>query len=188
MAKTQTASTVSPIRFAFGRPIYDDDVRAVIEQLNWSAGYRPRCHVALTTAGSPWAASGVNANTRGTHVIEIDTSRTSMTEVFHFWIRLSPNAVTVTCGAVVECDGTAEASVRFRIGSVTTSSLSYANADNGTEKTTTASVGSTGTGWVECYVDVQRTVAGGGSDDVYLRAFRVQDQAVTSGLPDPVQS
>ena len=55
MAKTQTKGSISPTAFAPGSPVFYQQCRQALEQLNWTFGYRPRCHVALNCAFKDWS-------------------------------------------------------------------------------------------------------------------------------------
>lgn len=56
--------------------------------------------------------------------------------------------------------------------------ISFTDADNGNEKTTTIATSATGTGWLLCTVELDQTAGAGTSN--YLRNIRIEDLVITS--------
>jgi len=176
MARTQATTGLSPMTFATGAEIVAEAAVAVAEQVHWSWGNRPHTHFALTTGDETWTTNGL-----GTLWITFPAP-SSWVERLRIPIRIRADDVDTRVGArcVVAVAQTVE--VRFTINGTSTT-LEFANADNGTEKTSTLATGLTGTGHQTCIIELRTTSGAAGN---MLRNVRAQAVAVTSSLPAPL--
>lgn len=180
MAKTSTASTIPPLSFATGAPILFEDLRAVTEQLNYSAGENPITYFSLITGN---AASWGGANDLGTHTIEF--TNTSFATVFTGDIYIDADAQTITVEAACVMPATTTAEVRFTVGATNTTLTPFA-ASSTTRLSASLNVSSTGTGWRQWTIEVRRA---SGAGTGVLRDVRCQEGFITAGnLPDPANA
>lgn len=178
MAKTADTSTLSPWRFCLGAPITFQDLQEVAELLNLVAGECPHTHISLVTSAAGWGSSG---NEIATH--NVTFAGGGLDEAFHFWIWVDSDVQSIRVGASCSFGAGEEGDVKFTVGSDDTT-LSFTSGDNGTELTDELATGDTGTGWLECTIEIQRT-AGSASDNA-LVSVRVEDMPIAAGdLPDP---
>lgn len=165
MAVTQATSTLTPMQFAGDAEVLAEDIEEVIEQLNWSAGKRPVCHLAVDTLSKAISGSAVVVR-RGTLLTDADVQEITVGAVCSI-------AAGVTVDVVFDIDGA-------------TKTLSLTDADDGTEVTDTYDVAtdlSGATGELEFTISVQRTSVAGSPT---LDFARIAEEAVDAAdLPAP---
>jgi hypothetical protein len=165
VAVTQTVSTLSPLQLDADAEVLAEDLQEVIEQLNWSAGKRPVCHLAADTLSKAITGSAVVVR-RGTILTDADVQE-------------------ITVGAVCSIAAGVTVDVVFSIDAVT-KTLSLTDADDGTEVTDVYDVAtdlSGATGELEFTISVQRTSVAGSPT---LDFVRIAEEAVDAAdLPAP---
>ncbi len=179
MAKEQAAQSLDPVMMVLGSPVYAEDSQAVIKQANWAFGNRPMCHINQVTG----KRTGGAATTPSSLQIEFRAIASGSVEVLRFYVEILPETVSITAGAECYMLG-GEGSVKFTIGaSSQTQTFSHASGHSGVERTLNFATSATGTGWQLCTIEVEKT---SGTSDIHLSRFRIQDDSITSSLPDPV--
>lgn len=193
MSKLQTKATVSPLALVTGGNVFAEHGRAVIEQLNWTAGRRPQLHASYTARPKTSLVILPGVGQPGFVEVEVGTLEAAFKmgtaasyEVQRFHVRINPDTRAIEVGA--ECyvnpiyPDTVE--VHVTVGG-TTATLSATAADNDAELTETLLTADTGTGWQPVIVELVHVAAG--SADAYLKTFRLEDLAIDAAdLPSPV--
>jgi hypothetical protein len=166
MAKTSATSTIAVGELITGQGLFYEDVRAVIEQANWSFGERIcECLVSTSVADTLSVSSGWEEALR--------------TQV---WI--DADATTIELASVAQLTAANTAGVRFTVGAASAVTNSHTNATNNTVVVGTVAVSSTGTGWVTLTIEINHTAGSAASDLVTYRGVQVQRIAAAS-IPDP---
>lgn len=176
MAKTQTSSTLSPYRFSTGNGIYFEDARAVVEMMNHAFGHNPALHGSMATGVDAWGGAGSIAP----HGIELPT--TSGYNIFYrgrIWV--DPDVDNLVCEAEMTLTTGNEATVRFTVGS---SSVTLTTFNVGTDRnSSTIATSATGTGWLAVDIGINHSL--GSDTGQTLNDWTMEDDEITSGLPDP---
>jgi hypothetical protein len=184
MAKSQLPTTISPVRMSLGQLVLSQDIAAIGALLNFVFGRRRQQHIGLITARDGWSSGSevgtLRATADGTQRTIIDTD---------IWVDRDAARAPMTFGA--ECSVLAANTVRVScrltggLGTVTVAPADHANADNGTEKTaaiTTSSV-TNGGEWMRVEILLQRITGAGTTNQII--ELRLEEDEVTSSLPDP---
>jgi hypothetical protein len=177
MAVTQAVSTQNPNVYAIGNWIVYEHTANTVEWLNWVFGHRPHVHVNLTCGTNGWATGAV-----GVLRARFRAKAIGFTEVLRGRLKIATETVTVKLGARCYFAAAETGDVRITVGA-TSATLSFTDADNGTEKTTTLATAATGTGWLTWTVELDQTAGAGTAN--YLYSLRIQDVKITAGLPAP---
>ncbi len=187
MAKTQTKTAESPLKYSLGQPILgdgDQGVAALSKALNWVYGNRPAQHLSQTCARDGWDAT---TKAVGTLRAELATALQTIIDT-DLWISPDAARTTMLCGAECVVSGGDVVTVTWvftgSLGS-TSVSVTCSAAHNGTERSTsTAMTGFTAGGeWVRLEVKAQVTTGTGTTHT--LLEVAVEEEAKTSSLPDP---
>ena len=178
MSKTQAASTFAVRQLEAGMDVFHEHVQEVIEQLNWSFGYRPQVHL-----NQAWGDETVWGNEMGAHHIDFgEAPLATYRAVIRGDIRVQPEVVNLVVAASCDFDTSGDdGDVKFVVGSATTT-LNFTDADNDAEKKTEIATSSSGTGWLAVEIDIRANTLNGLA---VLRHLSIQDEAITSSLPDP---
>lgn len=177
MAKTQTESTLPAHRMMLGHGIYEEEVAEAHEAQNYAYGYNPKVHVCLMTG----EAGQVSSNSIASHQAEFPNSTSFGDPVYRFRIYIDPDVVSLAISATCFFAASTSGEVRITIGS-TNDTLVFAagtNSDSGTLNTS-----STGTGIRSCTVEIRQT-GGTQPDGNFIRLLTIEDNEITSSLPDP---
>lgn len=177
MAKTQTASTIPAYRIALGHGIYEEEVAEAHEVQNYAYGYNPRVHVAFATGGVGWGST----NSPSTHDVNFPESAT-FTTYYSFRTYIDPDTVQILITLTATFTTTMDGEARVNIGATNTT-LAFTAGTTSTQ-TATLNTSSTGTGEVSCTIELRQTVSPYNASQT-LDYVSIQDQPVTSSLPDP---
>lgn len=184
MAKTATRSTLQPFSLATGQGIYYEDLRSVSEQLNYSAGWTPTQHFAMTTGSSAWWSGGTGEIP--THDAPFSGAINTWVEIYrtHIWVDSDDVVLTFEATAAMAAANTGE--IRATIGGGTVTLTPF-----GAGATTTLSgnlnVSTAGTGWLLVVIEARRTAVSGTNNSV--RNMRVFSQEIAAAsLPGPANS
>ena len=166
MAKTGTIATISPTAsFGMAQAILEEDVQAVIEQQNWSAGQIPIVHRS-GPIGEDFRATG------------------SAHQVREGMLYIHPETVTIQCGAECTMAAGETATITITINAQVATINTFTNAKNGTEQSSTLATSATGTGWQDWQIAIELT-SGSAGNSTCDRA-RIQDAVVAAtALSDP---
>lgn len=176
MAKTATASTLSPYRFTTGLPVVETEARTVAEMLHWTACERGAVtHVAVNGATAAWGAGSIGA----LHLV-YPTGSTPIMLRGRLYVTPGAVAVKVTLRSYADPADTLTTIVDVGGGTYT---FTTTDADNGNALTYTLDVADTGTGWVTWTVALGSV---GGSGNSYLYALTIREDVLdVSDLVDP---
>lgn len=179
MTKVATEGTLSPFAFGPGLPVYEADVQAVAENLNYVAGQSPTLYFSMITAGPTWGTGGSIA----THNLYLPNS-SGVATYYEGSVWIDPDEQEITVGATFTgLTGIEEAQVSWTLGS-DAQNVNYAAGDNATELTHTFLTSATGTGWRLFKIQANHTV--GTSTDVILFSIRMEAEPIAAtDLPDP---
>lgn len=179
MARSQALTTLNPAQIGIGAEVFYEDALAISKLVNWVGGRRPQVHLSACVAPAGWGGG----SEIGTAWIKFRGTATGFVEVLRFNIYINPDTVNVLVGARCFFAAAETGDVKFTIGGTSTT-ISFTNANNGTEKTGSLATSATGTGWQLCTVEIDQTA--GAATTNYLRDVRVEDEEITSGLPAPL--
>ena len=179
MAKTVTSSTLSPYRFAPGLGIFSEDIKSVVEQLNYSAARCPAVHVSLVTDGQGW---GSNGSEIPTHLVEFPDDGVQV-EVYRFRIWVDADTQDISVGAQCTHAAGQTGDVEFEVGAGG-ATIGYVATDT-TELTGTDATADTGTGWLTVRILVTNTSAVPAAGNT-LDCIRIEDEIIAAtDLPSP---
>lgn len=179
MAKTATAGTISPYAFASGLGIFEADIQAVAEQLNYSAGKVPNTHVSMLCGTAGW---GTSTNELATHLVEFPAVG-GQVEVYTFriWVDADVQALTLAAQCTHAAGQTGD--VEFEVGAGG-DTISFDDGDT-TEVTGSDTTANTGTGWLTVVVKIENTSAVPAAGNT-LDSIRIEEQAIAAtDLPSP---
>lgn len=162
MSKTSALSTQPVGLYVIGAQVFAEDVRATLEQLNWSHGER--------------VCTGLFADGAG------DTlpSTSGWTEVRRAVVYVDPDAATIDVTSTVTLTAANTASVRVTIGA---GSVTSAHAASGSV-TGSVATSTTGTGWLDLLVEINHTAGAATSDRVTFVGAQLA-RIDASAMPDP---
>lgn len=180
MAKVQTASTIPAYRIALSHGIYEEEVGQAHECQNYSYGYNPRVHIAFASGGAGWGS----ANSPTAHDVEFPESAT-FTTYYDFRTYVDPDTVQILITLTATFTTTMDGEARITIGATNTT-LAFTAGTTSTQ-TATLNTSSTGTGVVSCLIELRQTVSPYNPGQS-LDFVSIQDQPVTSSLPDPTNT
>jgi hypothetical protein len=166
MAKTSTASTIAVGELITGAGIFLEDVRAVIEQINWSHGERI-CEALI-----------------GDSVLDTLSASSGWETARQTRIWIDPDATTLELASVAALTAANTCGVRFTVGAASAVTNSHTNPTNNTVVVGTVAVSSTGTGWRDVTIEINHTAGSATSDTVTFLGIQVQ-RIDASAMPDP---
>ena len=179
MSREMEATTISPLRFALGAMIGQEDLQKLIKQLNWTFGNRPQVHAAQSCGAHGWGTS----ESPYLHGIAFRETAAGAVTVFQTNIKILPEVDNIVVGAACEFSGSDTGEVHFTVGGGSATVTCNA-AQSDTDRNATIATSSTGTGWQAVTIQVERTA---GIADAQLLRFRIQDEAIGAGaLPEPL--
>lgn len=162
MSKTSTVSTAPVGALVIGAQVFAEDLRAIVEQLNWSHGERVCTSLFADGAGDTLPVSSGWTEVRRARVY-VDTDAAS---------------IDVTSTVALTAANTASVRVTIGAGAVT-------NAHTATGSVTgSVATSTTGTGWLDLLVEINHTAGSAASDRVsFIGAQLARINA--SAMPDP---
>jgi hypothetical protein len=162
VAKTSTLSTQPVGLYVIGAQVFGEDVRGVIEQLNWSHGERVCTSLFADGAGDTLPVSA------------------GWTEVRRARVYVDSDAASIDVTSATGLTAANNASVRVTIGA---GSVTHAHVVSGTI-TSSVATATTGTGWVDLLVEINHTAGSATADRVtFVGAQHARIDA--SAMPDP---
>lgn len=177
MAKTQTASTIPAYRIALGHGIYEEEVAEAHECQNYAYGYNPRLHIEFSSGPD----GNLSAGSPATHDVEFPQGNSFVT-YYDFRTYIDPDAVQLLITMIASFTTTMDGEARVTIGAANTT-LSF-TAGGLSTSTATLNTSATGTGLVTCLIELRQLVSPYNAGQS-LDFVSIQDQPVTSSLPDP---
>lgn len=162
MSKVSTVSTQPVGLYVIGAQVFAEDVRGVIEQLNWSHGERVCTSLFADGAGDTLPVSA------------------GWTEVRRAVIYVDPDAATIDVTSTATLTAANTASVRVTIGA---GSVTNAHAATGSV-TGSVATSTTGTGWVDLLVEINHTAGSATADRVAFVGAQLA-RIDASAMPDP---
>lgn len=195
MSRTSSKTTISPATYVLGRPVFAEDARTVIEQLNWSFQNRTQVHVSQTCAPAGWGGAPSSPLQAQTLSLEFRAPAAGAIEVLRYELKIQPEVTQVNIGAAVDglVNGTPddEVNVLFKAYDATTGALLSTltltftgESENDTQKVDQFNTSTIGTSWVQFAIELDAQAVQVGSSPV-LRRVRIQDRKETT-LPAPV--
>ena len=195
MSRTSNKTTISPATYVLGRPVFAEDARTVIEQLNWSFQNRTQVHVSQTCAPPGWGGAPAVHFQAQTLSIQFRSTGAGSIEVLRYELKIQPEVTQVTVGAAVDglVNGSPddEVDVLFKAYDATTGALLstltltfVGEAENDAQEVDHFNTSTIGTGWDQFAVELDAQSVQVGSSPV-LRRLRIQDKKETT-LPAPV--
>lgn len=181
MAKTTTASTLSPLVFVPGKDVFSEHQREVHEMQNFVVCRRPVTY--LNVNGLPYE---IFVNPRANRHI-FSAALNTWLEVIRTHARVSADVQTFRCSARCQFAAAETGEVRFTVGASSVV-LAVTSADNGSRVlSTTLATSATGTGLLTVLVEIRRTA--GASTLNYARNLRLQSGVIAAAsLPDPANT
>lgn len=162
MAKTSALSTQAVGLYVIGAQVFAEDVRGVIEQLNWSHGERVCTSLFADGAGDTLPVSA------------------GWTEVRRASVYVDPDAASVDVTSTVTLTAANTASVRVTIGA---GNVTHAHVVSG-DITASVATSTTGTGWLDLLVEINHTAGSASSDRVNFVGAQLA-RINASAMPDP---
>lgn len=180
MTKTATEGTLSPFAFGPGLPIYESDIQAVAENLNYVAGESPTLYFSLITASEAWGLAGSAA----THNVILPATSGAAT-YYEGKVWIDPDEQQITVGAQFSgITGINTIDVTWTLGS-DSQVVSYAVGDEDTELAHTFATLDTGTGWRSFKIQINHTA--GASSAITLHSIRMEAEPIAAtDLEDPL--
>lgn len=170
MAQTQTLTTKSPLLFSPENGIFEEDIQALIEQMNWTFGHITMPHLSIHVGEF---SSGFE-----THAVAFPAVG-AYADYYSGRTYVDPDVDVIEIEATATLAGVGTGRIRITVGG--TNGVLNFTAGTSTQSSTLAT-SATGTGVLSWTVEIE-TLTGTSHT---LDRLRIEDQAITSSFPDPV--
>ncbi len=151
MARQAASASVTPLIFSTGNAIKDADLLTLIRQLNWSGANRMQTHAGLNCGDANDLV--IVGPLRITVTATVGVFRTRL----RFTARISRDAASTLCRyqIFVDAAGTTIRS-RLTVGGAAAVTTSHTSAGNGTDTAITVATSSSGTGFQQVTLELER--------------------------------